>query len=196
MVPESEKRNIIKKAARELFFRFGFSKTAMEDIARQSGLAKPTLYYYYANKEAIFDEVVLEEAREFMDGIEKRLPVTGSAASRIAKFFTMLYEGLKYHALSLDDMPDHLCEHSPHGHPIVEKLNALFSEKLIPLLAEGKQSGELVIKDIETTAHTIVFMTEFLNFDWLRYYPAAQRDKVVKNMTNLILNGLKRRDDS
>ncbi|OPX34946.1 hypothetical protein B1H10_02420, partial [candidate division KSB1 bacterium 4484_188] len=27
--------------SKELFFRFGFHKTSMDDIARQSGMAKP-----------------------------------------------------------------------------------------------------------------------------------------------------------
>jgi len=51
-----EKKQKITEAAKELFFRFGFSKTSMDDIAVQSGMAKPTLYYYYDNKEAIFKQ--------------------------------------------------------------------------------------------------------------------------------------------
>ena len=71
-----KKKELIKKAARDLFFRFGFNKTSMEDIAKQSGLAKPTLYYYYESKNSIFNEIVIEEATRFMDKVETKIPDT------------------------------------------------------------------------------------------------------------------------
>ena len=54
-------REEILNGARELFQRFGFKKTTMEDIARQIGKSKSALYYYYKTKEDIFEAVVLYE---------------------------------------------------------------------------------------------------------------------------------------
>ncbi len=117
---DQEKKLLIKQSARELFFRFGFSKTSMDDIARQCGLAKPTLYYYFSNKEAIFNEVVIEEAEGFMDSVEKKLPRNLPADRRIALFYRTVYRDLKAYAANLVDMPPALYEHSPHGRPIVD----------------------------------------------------------------------------
>lgn len=48
----------IVDAALSLFSDRGFAATRMHDVARQAGISKGTLYLYFANKEAIFREVV------------------------------------------------------------------------------------------------------------------------------------------
>lgn len=180
-------------SARDLFFQFGLNKTSMEDIARQSGMAKPTLYYYYPNKESIFNEVVIEEARAFMDKVERKLPGNASAEEKIAIFFRTVYQDLKYYAAKMEKVPVYMCEHSPHGRPIVEKINALFRQKLLPLLTSGKKEGNFDFEDADITVSTLVFMTDFLNFDWMHHHPEKVRDQIVETMIEIILKGLKRR---
>lgn len=51
---------IISSAA-DLFDRYGARKTTMEDIAREVGKGKSTLYYYFKNKEEVFESVLLHE---------------------------------------------------------------------------------------------------------------------------------------
>ncbi|MFO8000055.1 MAG: helix-turn-helix domain-containing protein [Marinilabilia sp.] len=62
-------RNAILKSARELFARFGYRKTTMEDIAQALRKGKSSLYYYFKNKEEIFQAVIELEA----ELLERRL---------------------------------------------------------------------------------------------------------------------------
>lgn len=181
------------RSARDLFFHFGLNKTSMEDIARQCGMAKATLYYYYPNKETIFNEVVIEEARAFMDRVEEKLPIDAPAHEKIAIFFRTTYQDLKFYADKMEKVPEYLCDHSPHGRPIVEKINALFREKLMPLLHSGREEGIFGFEDEQIIGSTLVFMTDFLNLDWMHRHPERVRDQVVETMIDIILNGLKRR---
>lgn len=48
------KSDAIIEAADRLFTRFGYRRTSMDDIAREAGVAKGTLYLYFTNKEALF----------------------------------------------------------------------------------------------------------------------------------------------
>lgn len=48
------KAEAILDAAERLFTRLGYRKTAMDDIATESGVAKGTLYLYFESKEALF----------------------------------------------------------------------------------------------------------------------------------------------
>lgn len=191
---DTEKKNVIKQAARKLFFQLGFNKTAMDDIARESGLAKPTLYYYYPGKEAIFNEVVIEEAEAFMNRVEEKIDPSLAADEKLARFFRLVYEGLKYYAEEMAPLPDYFCDYSPHGRPIVNQINELFRAKLLPLLIAGKQAGIFTFGDEETIATTLVFMTDFLNLEWMHRYPESLRDQIVDTMIDIILTGLKRRD--
>jgi AcrR family transcriptional regulator len=51
-------KTAILEVSRELFARFGFKKTTMEDIAQALGKGKSSLYYYFKNKEEIFQAVI------------------------------------------------------------------------------------------------------------------------------------------
>ncbi|GEO80112.1 TetR/AcrR family transcriptional regulator [Pararhodospirillum oryzae] len=48
----------VLEAALDTFVGRGFAATRMEDVARRAGVAKGTLYLYYASKEALFEAVV------------------------------------------------------------------------------------------------------------------------------------------
>lgn len=57
--PKSEsKRERIVAAARELFVSEGITATSMTMIAERAGVARPTLYSHFADKEALFAEVI------------------------------------------------------------------------------------------------------------------------------------------
>lgn len=187
-----QKKQLIKSAAKNLFFRFGFTKTSMDDIAQQSDLAKPTLYYYFTNKQDIFNAVVIDEAGRFMDKVEESLPPDLPADQKIILFFQLIYKGLKKYASEMNKVPDLMYDHSPHGKPIVAAINKSFAEKLRPLLLAGKEEGLFDFKDDTITTSSLVFMTDFLNLEWMRLHPEKIRDQVVERMIEIILNGLKR----
>lgn len=48
----------ILAAAQALFMQLGLRATTMEAIAREAGVAKPTLYHYFSDKEAVYRAVV------------------------------------------------------------------------------------------------------------------------------------------
>ncbi len=52
-------RSAVLDAATTLFLRSGYLATSMDDIAAAAGVAKRTLYNNYADKEALFREVVM-----------------------------------------------------------------------------------------------------------------------------------------
>ena len=58
----------------------------------------------------------------------------------------------------------------------------------------AKQISEKYFKNVDVTASTLVFMTDFLNLEWIRIQPEKIRDQVVERMIEIVLNGLKRRN--
>lgn len=51
----------IKKAASELFQKYGYNKTTMNDIAKYSHKAKRSIYNHFENKETLYAAVVNDE---------------------------------------------------------------------------------------------------------------------------------------
>ena len=58
---KSGRRAKILTAARSLFYRHGFKKTTLDDIALSTGLAKTSLYYYFGSKEELFAALIHRE---------------------------------------------------------------------------------------------------------------------------------------
>jgi AcrR family transcriptional regulator len=190
---DSQKKKVIVGAARELFFQFGFSKTSMEDIAAQSGLAKPTLYYYYENKEAIFNEIVMQEANRFIARLDAAIARQSTVEEKMTCYFKTIYTNLKKYAAELAKLPEALSMHSPHGQPVVNTIHEMLRSRLDALLEFGIAQGNFHIKEKDIYKNTIFFMTAFLNHDWMRNYPQNLRDDVVDTMIAILINGLKRR---
>ncbi len=54
------RRRQIMTAARKVFSIKGFTKTTMEDIAREAELSPGTLYLYFKNKEELYASLSVE----------------------------------------------------------------------------------------------------------------------------------------
>jgi AcrR family transcriptional regulator len=54
-------RESILKIAREIFSKYGFKKTTLDDIANAVRKGKSSLYYYFSSKEDLFQAVILKE---------------------------------------------------------------------------------------------------------------------------------------
>ena len=76
--PESVHRGSIAAAAERLFAEKGIEQTTMDDIARQAGYSKATLYVYFKNKEAIVAALVLESMTKLHACIHEALAGPGS----------------------------------------------------------------------------------------------------------------------
>ena len=53
----------IKRAAQELFRKFGYHKTSVNEIAKKARIAKATIYKYFDSKEQILHSLLMEYIR-------------------------------------------------------------------------------------------------------------------------------------
>ncbi|MGJ1418322.1 TetR/AcrR family transcriptional regulator [Sphingobacterium spiritivorum] len=54
----------IKKAARELFRRYGYNKTSVNELAKMANVSKATVYKYFISKELILHAILMDYIRE------------------------------------------------------------------------------------------------------------------------------------
>jgi len=68
-----QRQNDIIEAARKLFASKNFNEVSMDEIAREVGLGKGTLYLYFKNKESLYFAVVLHGTRIWADMVKKEV---------------------------------------------------------------------------------------------------------------------------
>lgn len=61
---DKNKHKAIVKAATRLFLKHGYSKTSMDAIAAEAGVTKQTIYSHFANKDALFSEMVMAQCQK------------------------------------------------------------------------------------------------------------------------------------
>ncbi len=63
---QQEREQRILDAAAELILRWGYDKTAMDDISEKSGVAKGTIYLHWKTREELFEALLQRESQALM----------------------------------------------------------------------------------------------------------------------------------
>lgn len=186
-----DKREEIKVKARGIFLRYGFHKANMDDIARAVRISKPTLYYYFRNKEEIFEEILLEEAERILDRARNEVQPNEPADVKLRQFFMAIYHQLEHLSSEIKQHDEYLLESSPHGKPMIDKMKEMVSFRLKPILEEGIRNGIFRPMDPDRMVQAIMLTTFFLHLIWIRSVSKKERDQQIEDVLNILLNGLK-----
>lgn len=68
---QQDKKECILRAAAKVFSRFGFKKASVEEIARDAGVAKGTIYLAAETKEDLFYQTLLREVRAWQAEVSR-----------------------------------------------------------------------------------------------------------------------------
>jgi len=89
----------ILAAALEAFATSGYAATRLDDVARRAGVAKGTIYLYYAGKEQLFQAVVRRAVVPQLDHIERQ---AFAYPGPVEAFLRGPFLGLQHHLLQSD----------------------------------------------------------------------------------------------
>ena len=65
-----DNRQLIMEKALELFCARGYDAVGVQEIAEQSGITKPTLYYYFGSKQGLMETILEENSRILEEMLE------------------------------------------------------------------------------------------------------------------------------
>lgn len=82
------KRQLILDAAANLFFYKGVKSASMDELAKESGLTKRTIYCYFESKEEIYYEVMLRAYKE-LNSLIKEKSMDSDIISEIGRLKTI-----------------------------------------------------------------------------------------------------------
>ena len=190
MVKNKTQKQIII-AAGETFHRFGYKKTTMDDIALSAGKGKSSLYYYFKNKEEVFEAVVDMEAQHIINDIHEALAETELPLDKLRKYIRIRMQrfvarGNLY--LALND--NFLATFS-----FIEKIRIKHQdwemEVITEILKEGITRGDFKIVDPQFMGHII--LTAMIGFE----YPLLKNpdsnikfERKIEQVINLLFFGI------
>jgi TetR/AcrR family transcriptional regulator len=137
-------RSRILSAATHLFAHKGYGLTSVREVVAKAGVTKPTLYYYFENKEALYLEAVKTQLRLMTELVHSALSNSGTVRSRLQAFV----EEYVNVALSNQDgvrLAITATHPGEEGRPQID-IMSFHLETIVPmegLVAEGMKTGEL-----------------------------------------------------
>ncbi|WP_108816922.1 TetR/AcrR family transcriptional regulator [Loktanella sp. Alg231-35] len=85
----TEKNSQILDAAQSVFARYGVSKTTMNDIAREAGIARQTLYNKYPGKSEVLRACVRQYADTSLRQVQEAWKSQPTFAGQLDQFFAL-----------------------------------------------------------------------------------------------------------
>jgi len=93
------KRDIIREkiltAAETVFERHGYDKTILDDLGREAGMNKTSLYYYYPGKEEIFAAVIHRQSEAYIQALENKIAKKKNGKNGLRTYLENRYSILK-----------------------------------------------------------------------------------------------------
>jgi AcrR family transcriptional regulator len=87
-----KRRGRVRDAARALAEEGGYPAVTMDAVADRSGVARATIYRYFASKDHLLAEVTADWAASLIDELRARPPRGSSPARRVARAFRWILE--------------------------------------------------------------------------------------------------------
>lgn len=186
-------KELIVEVARDVFSKYGYKKTTMDDIAVGARKGKSSIYYYFKSKEEIYEAVVDTESHLLFDEIlsktEQPLPANEKfklyVFTRLNKIreLTNFYEVMKNESLhQLDFIMD-----------LRNKYHAREISILQNILNEGVKSREFSIQDPELAAIALVTAIQGLETPLLIKGEKRDLEKRIDYVVRILFFGIMRR---
>ncbi|MCK4696031.1 MAG: TetR/AcrR family transcriptional regulator [Candidatus Cloacimonetes bacterium] len=84
-----ETKDKILNVAANIFSKFGFHKTTVDEIARAAHKAKGSVYYHFKNKEELFQGVIDKEFQILRGELIKAIDSGNNAKEKLANYITV-----------------------------------------------------------------------------------------------------------
>ena len=149
----------IIEAAHTCFSRFGFNKTSMEDIAREAGLSRRSVYRHFPDKAALFREVMAGRTSYYLDEIGRRITEVKGLCAQIEEVARMTIRLVREDPISV---ATHLNDPDSLARAVTiesRELLRMSMDVIVPLISEARERGEVRADlDVERAAEWITRM--------------------------------------
>ena len=143
----------ILQAAQQLFQKHGYQKVTMDDVAKAIGKGRSSLYYYYKNKDEVFDAVMDAEISDIFAEIsrmvaqattvEQKLRAFGITKTKVSRKRKSFFEALET-GMNPDEMSQYVQKKQAVQKKIRKEDAALLNQVLAQVNIDPKEKETLI----------------------------------------------------
>lgn len=188
---KDEVRDQLVQAARQVFARYGYKKTALDDIAKEARKGKSTIYYYFKSKDDIFKAVIDTEAEIRVRTIDDQISTIEDPQQKLktyiyVRMLTLKKVGNYYEAIKNDLLDNLYFVNSLRNNHFDDEISLVKN-----LLLEGIDKHVYTIQNPELTAKTIVTLLQGFEVPLiLKNLSDEELQKSIDEMLNILFFGI------
>jgi len=188
MARETRIEDVVAGAAR-LFAREGFDGASMREIAKESGVSKPGLYYHFADKDALLFHICRDSIARVLDACSRAAAVAETPEHRLRAVIAEHFAFFLAH-------PDHLVVLNRERRRLGEAhrveiggLERHYLDLIRGILRDGRDAGRFRVLNPTVAAFTVLSVLNGLDAWYHADGPLAPED-VRAQITIHLIDGL------
>jgi AcrR family transcriptional regulator len=187
---QQDRRGRMLKSARKAFAESDFHKVLMEDVARDAGVGKGTLYRYFPDKESLYFSVIFDGIHGLKHRIRESLASGDTTETRIRTVGDTLISFLRqnryfFRLMNIEDSKAEGGQNPNRRQWHMERAGLV--EAISDVVARGQQDGSLEVVDPETDAHILLGMVRTMI---RRRGSQLGKSEMVNEICRVYLHGL------
>lgn len=156
-------RDAILDATDRLLTRYGYKKMTIDDLAREVGIGKGSIYLHFSSKEEIalshIDRIIERLKKNLRAIVDKPLSVEERLSEMICERVLYRFDSVQHYSQSLDELLAHLRA------KLLDRRKRYFDEEariFAAVIAEGQASGLFASGDSFDLGQTLITATNSL----------------------------------
>lgn len=178
------KRERILRAAERLFHEQGYERTTIDQIAAALGVTKPYVYYYFDNKQQIFEVLSWAPAVACFTVLDAPEQQALPPHERVARALEQLIRVTIAHYPAAFFPYREPQVYRPEYLDAARELANHFYDQLCALLEQGRTDGRLRFNETKITALAACSLPGFL-YNWYRPDGRLPPEAVVRELSRL-----------
>lgn len=179
-----EKRERILKVAERLFAAQGYANTTMEQIVRELGVSKPFVYYYFHNKQEIFETLSWRPTVACFTAMDFAVDDLRPAHVKVSEGLERLIRATITHYPAAFFPYREPQVYRPEYLAAQKKLANHFYARLCPLMEQGRRDGRFDFSETRITALAACSLPGFL-YAWYRPDGRLGPEEMVRELSKL-----------
>ncbi|MGP3963096.1 TetR/AcrR family transcriptional regulator [Nonomuraea sp. 3N208] len=183
----------ILKHAAALFVERGYARTSVKAIAERVGIAAPSIYWFYENKQAILVEFLRNCLEDFLQTMQVQVHgntpaerLTSYITAHVRAQLTDRTRAASYDALRTTGYRDNL---SPAQRAELAELQNRIVDIPRGIIAAGRDSGDFQVTDVTVATYALVTMADTV-YQWYDPGGSLTADEIAHQYAELALRSL------
>ena len=182
-------RENVLAAAVQLFAEYGYHAAPLRDIARMAGIQAASIYYHYANKEALLVEIMETHMRQLNANLES---ILHDRSDPLQRLYAAIANHIRLHTTYKNEffiIDTEIRALEGENRTNILALRDHYETLLQELLRDGMDKGIFRQSDVKISSYAIIAMcTEVAT--WFRPNGRLNVQQVIDIYSQIIMQGL------